>query len=80
MKKRIKMKKIALLICIIAATGFAACKKDNTCNCTTDGGAATTNTSFTIHDTKSKAKSTCAGTSTTIPSGTLTLTKACSLS
>ena len=74
------MKKIALLSCISAATVFTACKKDHTSNCTTDGGAVTYDASFTIHDTKSNAKTTCAGTNTTIPSGTLTLTKACSLS
>lgn len=51
------MKKIALLVVISTCILLSSCKKDYTCVCTNPGGVFKT---YTIKDTKRKAKDQCA--------------------
>jgi hypothetical protein len=49
-----------LALIAVSAMMFTSCKKDYTCKCTyTDAGTTVELGSFTIHDTKSNAKSAC---------------------
>jgi hypothetical protein len=61
------MKKLfPLALIAVAAMTFTSCKKDYTCKCTYNlAGVNTEAGSFTIHDTKSNAKSNCDGKSAT---------------
>ncbi len=67
------MKKVFLFAAVITAFSFASCKKDYTCTCTTTAasGVPGVTTSTTIHDTKSKATTTC-NNATTASAGTET--------
>ena len=52
------MKKLVLLVAVVAAV--TACKKDYTCECTTTvTGAGSQVNDYTIHDKKSDAKDAC---------------------
>jgi len=73
------MKKGLLFIlgaAFIASMSFTSCKKDYTCSCTTKfeffGTTTSTSASTIIHDTKSKAKTACEGTSVETSYGSTT--------
>jgi hypothetical protein len=60
-----KMKKILL---IAALSGFVmnSCKKDYTCECTATINGSASTSSFTIHETKTKATTLCEGTGSSL--------------
>lgn len=66
------MKKLLLLVAVVAAMSTTSCKKDYTCTCTYSVFGITSSASTTIHDTKKKAKSTCE-TGTTAGGATCTI-------
>ncbi len=63
------MKKVILSLVVVAALSTASCKKNYTCTCTvTIPGLANETVSYTIDDTKSKAKTACTAEQTTATS------------
>lgn len=73
------MKKLfPIALVAVAAMTFTSCKKDYTCTCTGTGGYTAT-ASFTIHDTKSNATSTCEKGSVSVTSGSTTVGQTCAI-
>ena len=59
------MKKITLLAAVVVAFTFASCKKDYTCECTSNGVVIGT---IKYKDTKKKAKDACSASNSTYAS------------
>ncbi len=53
------MKKLLLLVAVVAAMSTTSCKKDYTCTCTYSYLGSTASVSYTIKDTKKKATTAC---------------------
>ena len=63
------MKKV-LLLGAFAIIGLASCKKDYTCECTSEANGISATASTTIKDTKKKAKEACESKSVSTGSST----------
>ncbi len=70
------MKKV-LAVAVFAAFGLMSCKKDYTCECTTDFGGVSSTTSLTINNTKKKAKDACDGLESSASVGGTTSSTTC---
>jgi hypothetical protein len=75
------MKKITSLaiVSLFVAASFVSCKKDYTCTCTTVSDGINSESSITIKDTKSKAKSTCSSYESNTSMLGMTITTTCAL-
>jgi len=74
------MKKVTLLVAGIALFAMASCKKDYTCECTSNtNGVEADAASITIKETKKKAKVACEATSGSATVGSTTIKTTCKL-
>lgn len=84
LKKTIFMKKVILSLVVVAALSTVSCKKNYTCTCTIVYSGALAGTpnatiTYTIDDTKSKAKTACTSDATTATAGGAGETATCSI-
>ena len=60
------MKKIVLLVMVVASLATVSCKKNYNCVCTYTYVGVTQTSTIVINDTKSKAKTTCSAYATPV--------------
>jgi hypothetical protein len=73
------MKKLLLSSIVVVALLSTSCKKDRTCTCTTSGSGLNATSSYTIKETKKKAKDACEAYQTSSSVSGLSITTTCTL-